>query len=74
MHDIQIRILDFPTTKVTETVTQNADGSYTIFLNSRMTQERQLESYLHAMRHITNNDFEKHNVEQIEVEAHQEEA
>ena len=74
MYDIQIRILDFPTTKVTETVTQNADGSYTIFLNSRMTQERQLESYLHAMRHITNNDFEKHNVEQIEVEAHQEEA
>jgi len=74
LYDIQIRILDFPTTKVTETVTQNADGSYTIFLNSRMTQERQLESYLHAMRHITNNDFEKHNVEQIEVEAHQEEA
>jgi hypothetical protein len=74
LYDIQIRILDFPTTKVTETVTQNADGSYTIFLNSRMTQERQLESYLHAMRHITNNDFERHNVEQIEVEAHQEEA
>ena len=70
MHDIQIRILDFPTTKVTETVTQNADGSYTIFLNSRMTQERQLESYLHAMRHITNNDFEKTDIQEIESEAH----
>lgn len=70
MYDIQIRILDFPTTKVTETVTQNADGSYTIFLNSRMTQERQLESYLHAMRHITNNDFEKTDVQEIESEAH----
>jgi hypothetical protein len=70
LYDIQIRILDFPTTKVTETVTQNADGSYTIFLNSRMTQERQLESYLHAMRHITNNDFEKTDVQEIESEAH----
>jgi hypothetical protein len=70
LYDIQIRILDFPTTKVTETVTQNADGSYTIFLNSRMTQERQLESYLHAMRHITNNDFEKTDVQTIESEAH----
>jgi hypothetical protein len=39
-----------------------------------MTQERQLESYLHAMKHITGNDFEKNNVEQIEIEAHQEEA
>ena len=70
MHDIQIRLLDFPTNKVTETVTQNADGSYTIFLNSRMTQERQLESYLHAMRHITNNDFEKTDIQEIESEAH----
>lgn len=70
MHDIQIRLLDFPTNKVTETVTQNADGSYTIFLNSRMTQERQLESYLHAMRHITDNDFEKTDVQEIESEAH----
>lgn len=70
MYDIQIRLLDFPTNKVTETVTHNADGSYTIFLNSRMTQERQLESYLHAMRHITNNDFEKTDVQEIESEAH----
>lgn len=70
MYDIQIRLLDFPTNKVTETVTQNADGSYTIFLNSKLTQERQLESYLHAMRHITNNDFEKTDVQEIESEAH----
>jgi hypothetical protein len=70
LYDIQIRLLDFPTNKVTETVTQNADGSYTIFLNSKLTQERQLESYLHAMRHITNNDFEKTDVQEIESEAH----
>jgi hypothetical protein len=70
LYDIQIRLLDFPTNKVTETVTHNADGSYTIFLNSRMTQEREWESYLHAMRHITNNDFEKTDVQEIESEAH----
>ena len=53
-----------------EQVTQNHDGSYTIFLNSRDSREMNQFSYLHAMHHINNNDFEKHDVQLIEAEAH----
>ena len=38
--------------------------------NSRLTHERHIESYAHAMRHIKNGDFEKQDVNQIELEAH----
>lgn len=53
-----------------EQVTQNHDGSYTIFLNSRDSYEMNRFSYLHAMYHITNGDFEKYDVQEIETEAH----
>ena len=55
---------------IPEQVVENPDGSYSIFLNSRLTHERHIESYAHAMRHITNGDFEKQDVNQIELEAH----
>lgn len=53
-----------------EQVTQNHDGSYTIFLNSRDSLEMNRASYIHALNHIYNNDFEKHDVNEIEYEAH----
>lgn len=55
---------------VSEQVVENSDGSYSIFLNSRLTHERQLESYKHALNHINNNDFEKSDVQKIEKDAH----
>lgn len=55
---------------VGEQITANSDGSYTIFLNARLSHERQLEAYAHALRHIQENDFEKENADQIEVKAH----
>lgn len=53
-----------------EQVTQNHDGSYTIFLNSRDSYEMNRFSYIHAMHHITNGDFEKFDVQEIETKAH----
>ena len=55
---------------IPEQVVENPDGSYSIFLNSRLTHEQHIESYAHAMRHIKNWDFEKQDVNQIELEAH----
>ena len=55
---------------ISEQVVKNSDDSYTILLNSRLSHERQQESYKHAMRHILNGDFEKNNVQQIETDAH----
>lgn len=51
-------------------VWHNADDSYTIFINPKLSYERQQEVFEHELRHITNHDFEKHNVQQIEFFAH----
>lgn len=44
----------------------NPDGSYTICINARLGYEEQRKAYLHELRHIHNNDFEKFDVEEIE--------
>ena len=53
-----------------EQVVKNSDDSYTILLNARLSHERQQESYKHAMQHILNGDFEKEDVQHIEMDAH----
>lgn len=68
--DVNVFIENFPNTKEAEAITENPDGTYTIFLNARMSYERQLEAYQHALEHIQNNDFQKLDVQQIEAIAH----
>ena len=41
-----------------------------IFLNARLSQESRVKSYYHALRHIQKQDFEKQNVQDIEIQAH----
>lgn len=55
---------------VHEQLTQNHDGSYTMFLNARDSHETRKESYVHAMGHIMRGDFEKRDVQEIESAAH----
>lgn len=55
---------------VNEVVTENEDGSYTIFINSRLNYEQQMKAYLHAMKHITGDDFQKDDVQSIEYLTH----
>lgn len=68
--DVNVVLLDFKNTKENEMVSENADGSYTIFINSRLSSNQQLEAYNHAMEHIRNADFEKTDVQIIEAAAH----
>lgn len=70
MQDIFVNIIDFPSTKVKEAVTENEDGSYTIFLNAKMDRTTLEKAYFHALNHIKNNDFEKQDVQKIEHDAH----
>ena len=72
MYDINVQMMDLKTTKVKETVTCNEDGSYTIFLNTRFTQEQLNDAYIHALNHIIRADFDKHtsSVDTIEAYAH----
>lgn len=55
---------------IAERVIRNNDDSYTVLLNSRLSHERLLEAYSHAVEHIQNNDFEKEESDKIEFNAH----
>lgn len=69
LEEINVQILNMDT-KIPEQLIKNDDDSYTIFLNARLSQESRLKSYRHALNHILGNDFEKDNVQEIEVTAH----
>ena len=58
-------------TKIHEAVTPNEDGSYTVFINSRLSTEAQKNAYLHALYHIRNDDFRPCDVNQMEKQAHE---
>ena len=67
--DINTKLIDMDVL-VGEQVIKNNDDSYTILLNARLSHERQLECYKHALLHINNEDFEKDNADVIEFNAH----
>ena len=67
--DVRVFIINMDT-KVREQITENADGSYSIFLNANLTQEQQIDSYIHAIKHILRQDFENHSADRIEYYAH----
>lgn len=67
--DINTKLIDMDVL-VGEQVIKNNDDSYTILLNARLSHERQLECYKHALLHINNEDFEKDNADEIECKTH----
>lgn len=67
--DINTVVIDMDVL-IPEQVIKNKDDSYTILLNARLSHERHLESYKHAMQHILEDDFEKQDVSEIEFDAH----
>lgn len=69
MDDIFVYMAELPST-VHEAVMPCADG-YTIYLNAGDTRERQIKSYMHALNHIRNCDWEKSDVQEIERQAHE---
>lgn len=70
MIDYQIRLVPFPTGKVQEAVTENTDGSYTIFVNKNLASIEQRRRCLHALKHIVGQDFEKYVADEVEQAAH----
>lgn len=66
---INVIFQDFPVPGK-EMVIPNDDGSYTVFINSRLNWETQMDAYAHAMKHITGEDFKKESVQEIETLAH----
>lgn len=71
-NDIKVILQDLPTT--ISGFVKETDNFYTIVLNSRMTYERNKETYKHEQCHINNGDLDREcTADQIEAEAHRRE-
>jgi acylphosphatase len=52
-------------------VREDADGEITYVINSRLTREANIETFLHEMKHTENNDLRANcNVNEVECERH----
>lgn len=58
--------------RVYEAVAPCADG-YTVWIDERLDDEHRRKAYKHALWHITNGDFERNDVQEIESQAHRKE-
>jgi hypothetical protein len=68
-YDVNVILLE-DALGVPGSVWHNTDDSYTIFIDSKLCKERQQQVYLHELKHILGNDFNKNNVNIIECIAH----
>lgn len=68
-HDVNVILLE-DALGVPGSVWSNEDGSYTIFIDSKLCVEKQQKVFKHELEHILRNDFEKINVNELEFLAH----
>lgn len=70
IQDVNVVLMDMPT-NLTSLVRANADDTYTIILNARMSYETRMKAYKHELQHIQNGDCEKRcSADLIEFYAH----
>lgn len=71
LSEIFIHHVDFKN-NIPATSTVNEDGSYSIFLNSRLSLAQQEDGYMHELKHILQLDFENRdrNIDILEFYAH----
>ena len=55
--DYFIYLVDFPDCRVGGMVTPNDDGTFSVYLNTRLSRCQQLTSAAHECRHIAHDDF-----------------
>ena len=68
--NIYIYYVDMPCS-IKSNVVKNDDGSYTLYLNSRLSHEANVEGYLHEVKHINNHDFTSfEDIQTIESRTH----
>ena len=72
MENINLQYINMPC-GMHGAATKNEDGSYTIFLDPRDSDEKQREGYLHEMKHILSGDLDNRQdktIGQVERTAH----
>lgn len=65
--DIFVYLVDMP---VREAVTPCDGFCYTVYINARLSDSERQRAFLHALRHILRDDWERDDVQTIEAEAH----
>lgn len=69
MSDYFVRLIDLPCT-VGGFIKPNDDGTYSIYLNSRLSRDQNIKSLEHELKHIENEDFYRcASLQQMENEA-----
>ena len=68
--DVNTLLVDLPGT-IKAFVAKDTDDFYTIYLNSRLSHEQNIVSFIHEMEHIENDDFYNDlTADQIEMVRH----
>ena len=69
-HEAMVVLITFPV-GVDEAVCPNEDGSHTIFLSDRLSDDARIRAYIHALGHISREDFyAEADVQALEAYAH----
>lgn len=71
MYDVYVYRIELPGNIHEMVVPNSDDDGFTIYIDSRLSDNQAEAAYQHALGHITNNDFSKMSVQEIEHEAHQ---
>lgn len=69
MDDVYVYLAHLPP-GINEFITECPDGGYTVYIEESLAHEEMQRSYIHALEHIKRYDFQKHDVQVIECEAH----
>lgn len=70
---VDVYVYTFPLPgRIKECVTQNPDGSFTVFIKESLSMEDRAKALAHARRHINCLHFEQDSVQGIEIDAHKE--
>lgn len=70
MYQIVVRFLENAPAGFHGMVVRNDDDTYTILLDPNDSSDQILETYLHELNHISNNDFNKEDIQAVEAAAH----
>ena len=70
MYQIVVRFLENAPAGFHGMVVRNDDDTYTILLDPNDSSDQILETYLHELNHISNNDFHKEDIQAVEAATH----
>lgn len=68
--DYFVRVVDFPICSCGGSVTPNDDGTYSVYINARLSRQQNMDSMAHERSHMDHGDFWRDNpVLEMETEA-----